>query len=388
MPAPTKRSAPSRRDPALDGLRGVAVLLVFVFHYGGGLHAHNPFARALGYLTQSGWIGVEIFFALSGFLITGILLDSLAAPRALRNFFARRALRILPLYIFALLACAVAALATGGSLRSLQPLAIYAVFLQNLPPLVNAALHTPPPLPVFHLWSLAVEEQFYLLWPFLLLLTRIPRRTRMLCLGVFAATFAIRCAVFLYLPYDRALPWATFLPLRAGALALGGALAAELRIEQNKPFAALGTWNPALPALAVVVLLGVELHSFLLNSAVAFCLLLPAATLLSAGTVSLSLRSPAARRVLALRPLAALGRISYGVYVFHILLQPLFDALAHAATHNSAGFLYQSVRLAVALPLTTVAAVLSFKLLEQPFLRLRAPFPEPSALPPAAQGAG
>src|ERR1700691_6305962 len=92
-------TAPSpRRDPALDGLRGLAVLMVFVFHYGGGLQSSHLALRMLGYVTQAGWTGVVLFFALSGFLITGSLWDSLGSRHLLRNFYVRRALRILPLY--------------------------------------------------------------------------------------------------------------------------------------------------------------------------------------------------------------------------------------------------------------------------------------------------
>ena len=75
MPSARFRAATSR-DPALDGLRGVAILLVFIFHYGGGLRSAHPLVRALGYFTETGWTGVILFFALSGFLITGSLWDS------------------------------------------------------------------------------------------------------------------------------------------------------------------------------------------------------------------------------------------------------------------------------------------------------------------------
>ncbi len=426
MPTPPQPSAepPSRRDPALDGVRGVAVLLVFLFHYGGGLRAHNPLLRALGYLTQAGWMGVHVFFALSGFLITGLLADALftgppipnlqaraGAPGlasetwvsgqpqqqgkranvrldALRNFYARRALRILPLYFAALLACAVAALLTGATLPQLEPLLVYALFLQNLPPLLNAALHTPPPLPVFHLWSLAVEEQFYLLWPFALIAARTPRRALLLSLYTFVASCLFRLVVFAphLLPWPTANSFATFLPTRAGALVLGSALALYRRLPKEPASAVLptdaerrlGTHGVSLAAIAsliLIVITALQTHSLLLSNRPAFLFLLPAADVLSAALVAVALAPNLLRSVLNTRPLVFLGGISYGFYVFHILLEPVFDHLGSLTTHTNSGFAYQAARLVVALPLTTLAAWLSFTLLEQPFLRLKRRYP-------------
>ncbi len=424
MPTASQPPAPFPRDPALDGFRGFAVLLVFLFHYGGGLRAHNPLLRALGYLTQAGWIGVDLFFALSGFLITGLLAaDLLSVPseadsvlhyqRPLRSFYARRALRILPLYLAALLACAAAARVTGASLPDLKPLLIYATFLQNLPPLLQSALHTPPPLPVFHLWSLAVEEQFYLLWPFALLAARTPRRALHLSVWIFAASCLFRAAIFAppLFSWASAGSFATFLPSRAGALALGSALAlyrgraAPCPVTVSHDALAVAA-NPSTPApvlsvrtvqspgtrsprqrftatsqpvllfalaasLALIVLTASRTHSFLLNSRSSFVFLLPAADLFSAALVALTLKPNLLRTGLSTRPLVFLGRISYGFYVMHILLEPLFDRLGGFLSHADSGFAYQTARLLCALPLTTAAAWLSFTVFETPFLRLK-----------------
>ena len=393
------------RDTALDGLRGLAVLLVFLLHYGGGLRAHNPALRFFGYVTQAGWMGVDLFFALSGFLITGLLADTLLAfsdlspepPRssssllmgkgwttmqraALRNFFARRALRILPLYAVALLACAAAALLTGATLAQLKPLLLYATFLQNLPPWVNAALHTPPPLPVFHLWSLAVEEQFYVLWPFALLAAQTPRRALHLSLYVFAASCLFRAVVFMphMLSWATASSFAVFLPTRAGALALGSALALD-RVVRSDSTAERRSQRPILLAgilaVAVMLLTAVPTHTFLLSSRTSFLFTLPAADVLSAGLVALALCPNRFRSVLSTGPLDFLGRISYGFYVFHILFEPFFDNLGTVLTRAHSGFAYQAARLICALPLTVAAAWLSFTFLETPFLRRKKNFP-------------
>lgn len=435
QPALGLREAP---DPALDGLRGVAILLVFVFHYGGGLRAGNPLVRAFGYLTQIGWVGVELFFALSGFLITGILIRNLHTPHALPSFYARRALRILPLYFAAVFACGVAALVTGATLTALKPLLIYAAFLQNLPPLVNAALHTPPPLPLHHLWSLAVEEQFYLVWPIALLAARTPHRQFRLCLATFALSCLCRFVLFAphSLPYATAQSFAVFLPVRAGALALGGALAVHLRSLPHPHTSIRPAGEPVLPAvplqtsttapseakevpagstaatrggrktliapgpraantgspvtrtllllsliaLLTILLTGRHTRSLLLNNPASFMFTLPAVDLLSIVLVALSLRPNLFRRFCAVPALCFLGRISYGIYVLHILLQPLFDHLGFLLTHATAGFPYQTARLLTAFPITVAAAWISFTVFESPFLRLKDRFPQ-KALP-------
>ncbi|CAN5426650.1 hypothetical protein BH10ACI4_BH10ACI4_22060 [soil metagenome] len=88
----------SRHFTSLDGFRGIAFLMVFVRHYALSSHAHSRAMSLAGIVGQAGWMGVDLFFTLSGFLITGILLDTRDHPRYFRNFYARRALRIFPLY--------------------------------------------------------------------------------------------------------------------------------------------------------------------------------------------------------------------------------------------------------------------------------------------------
>lgn len=378
---PAPQASSPRRDPALDGLRGFAVLLVFFFHYGGGLRAHNPAVRALGYLSQAGWIGVDLFFALSGFLITGILADSLLVPgpmpgRTLRNFYARRALRILPLYVAALLACAVAALVTGAQVWRLKPLLLYIAFLQNLPPLLHAALRTPAPLPIFHLWSLAVEEQFYLLWPLALLAARTRRRALDLALWTFVASCLFRACIFAphLFAYSTASSYAVFLPTRAGALALGSALALLPRGSARSLTRRGLLFSLAFAAVAILAT-ALHTHSLLLNSRLGFLVTLPAADVLSAATVALVLHPGVLRQTLSVASLRFVGRVSYGFYVLHILLEPVFDRLGTLLTHSTAGFPYQTARLLTAFPITLLAAILSFYVLERPFLHLKRRFP-------------
>jgi peptidoglycan/LPS O-acetylase OafA/YrhL len=155
----------------LDGLGGIAILLVCIFHFGFVLgSSSSPFAHKLQNVLWLGWAGVDLFFALSGFLITGILLDSLDSTSYFRTFYIRRALRIFPLYS-AFLAVTLG-LMHHILWRHKYPGIVtwwYLTYLQNWKP-----NHTAGDLHVDHLWSLAVEEQFYMAWPLLIWIT--PRK--------------------------------------------------------------------------------------------------------------------------------------------------------------------------------------------------------------------
>jgi peptidoglycan/LPS O-acetylase OafA/YrhL len=398
VPLPSTTAAPKRHDPALDGLRGLAVLMVFVFHYGGGLRSHHTAVRLLGYLTETGWTGVVLFFALSGFLITGGVWDSLQsstdhAAHILRNFYARRALRILPLYYAALLASAIVTIVRGSDLAALHPLAIFALFLQNLPNFAYVTIHNTSPLPLYHLWSLAVEEQFYLLWPALLLLARTRRAALHLSLWSFVLAAIFRL-IFYGLPcfywaggWLSSLPSAlfdTFLLTQCGALALGAAFALAMR---SQTWDAMQRWaSPVFFAgLSLYLLSSLLCRSFLLVAPMQYIVGLPGVSLAAAALLPILLRPGIARTTASFAPLAWLGRISYGFYVFHILLQPIYDHLAAHLTHADSGTWYQTVRLAVALPLTVLAAWLSYRLLERPFLRAKRRFPlRPSLAQPGS----
>ena len=429
MPLPSTTAALPRHDPArntaLDGLRGVAVLMVFVFHYGGGLRSTHLAVRLLGELTQAGWTGVVLFFALSGVLITGGLWDSLhpdtpsdassrpnkdvsSRPEArsavverpatpatvMRNFYARRALRILPLYYAALLATAVVAIVCGCTLANLRPLAIYALFLQNLPWLSQFVIRNPTPLPLYHLWSLAVEEQFYLLWPALLLLARTRRSAIHLCLWSFAIAVAFRLAVYglpslygaagLHNPLSDVHLFDFFLLTQCGALTLGAALALILR-GGEATLQKLHRWAMPtfLACLALYALNSWRCHSLLLGAPAQFILGLPLVSVAATALLLLLLRPGIPRTLASIAPLPWLGRISYGFYVFHILLQPLYDRIAVRISHAAAGNThYQLARLSAAFCLTVLAAWLSYRLLELPFLRAKRRFPLSAALPP------
>jgi len=383
QPTQNASGVSSSRNPGLDGLRGLAVLMVFIFHYGGGLQSPHWWGRVFGYATEAGWTGVIIFFALSGFLITGSLWDSLGSRHLLRNFYVRRALRILPLYLLALVLAVLIGLARGYTFVDLHPLAIYLLFLQDIPPFATRAVAFVSPLPLYHLWSLAVEEQFYLLWPVLLLFTRTRRVALWLSLVVFVVSVVFRLVVW-GVPLPAAVAghvFDSFLLTHAGALALGAALAFIVR--EGKP--------KIITRFTIAALLGGLLlyffacgfsGTFLLVPRTQYTLGLTGVSLAAAGLVQLALRPSFLGGLFTLAPLRWMGRISYGFYVFHILLQPLFDKIAtHFAPPDASYSAFLTVRCIAAFFITLLVAWLSFLFFEEPILALKRRFPMHSPLP-------
>ena len=214
-----------RHIPALDGLRGVAVLIIIVFHFGGGAASSNVVIRTIGQLIRFGWTGVSLFFLLSGFLITGILWSGRNAANRWRTFYLRRTLRIFPLYYLVLAVLLTGVLFVHQAAQAGHLIA-YALYAQNLVPDASPLLRIPGIFPVYHLWSLAVEEQFYLLWPFLLWRMRTLDQARRLCVAVFVLSLLCRaaCAQLGWNDYR-------FTGSRAGELAVGAWIALSLRAQ-------------------------------------------------------------------------------------------------------------------------------------------------------------
>jgi peptidoglycan/LPS O-acetylase OafA/YrhL len=381
-----------QRDPALDGLRGLAILLVFIFHYGGGLHSGEPFIRLIGYTTEAGWIGVVLFFALSGFLITGSLWEAITQRHLLRNFYARRALRILPIYFAALIAAFVFSVARGATFAELKPLGIFFVFLQDMPYLQVHALQAPSLLPLYHLWTLAVEEQFYLIWPLVLLLAHSRRHAVRLSLWFAGLTELFLLSIYTLPAFNAARHnhlFDVFLFTHTCALALGAAVSLALGSRANttgrKPGSSRVIRRWAKPAffIGLAIFLYSSYHggSFYLTANFQFWLGLPGISIAAAATIPLVLRRGLPRTLFSFPPLGWLGRISYGFYIFHILLEPLYSHLGTVISHETSGDEYQFTRLLVAFFLTCLISWLSFHLFEMPFLSLKRFFPMEKPLP-------
>ncbi|MFE3599399.1 acyltransferase family protein [Streptomyces sp. NPDC059142] len=311
VPASGGSAPPPGHAPRLDiqGLRAVAVGLVVLSHAG--------VAQVSG-----GYIGVDVFFVISGFLITSLLLRELATTGrvSVRSFYARRALRLLPV------SSLVIAVTLGGAWLFLSKArlaeyagdalasALYAVNFRLAASGTDYLAQNGPPSPLQHFWSLAVEEQFYLVWPLLLLLTwRITRGRRRLaavplgvvCLGSFAAGVLLT---------DSSAPWAYFASftraweLGAGALlALGAGRLERLPAALAAPLTWLGLGCVTLAALSYDDTTPFPGHHALLPVA--------GTVLVLAGGCAPAPHG--AGWLLGRRPLVWLGGLSYGWYLWH-----------------------------------------------------------------------
>jgi peptidoglycan/LPS O-acetylase OafA/YrhL len=377
MPSSPTR-ATSGHIPALDGIRGVAAATVFIYHYGGGARSSVFLVHLLGTAIHLGWAGVSLFFVLSGFLITGILLDTMQRPQWWKTFFIRRALRIFPLYYFALFAVIVAGLSLHIPWSKIFPIWRLFLYLQGFPHAARIDTLSPVFI-VGHLWSLAVEEQFYLAWPILLFFASRRNAVRRLCVGVFLGSLIFRLCIYgFHINYE----WALYsIGGRAGDMTVGGFLAASLRGSARDGAQIYAAAKPVLlSSLAVIIAIVCwanytdAMGPWMATLGITFF------SLLSASVIALCLKPGWTERIFSLPMLRWLGKVSYGIYVYHLLLYPLFAWVTHRLIPNARSRTYLVVLALVAAVGTLTTAWLSFALLESRFLRLKASLGKPQPL--------
>lgn len=313
-------------DYALDGLRGIAILLVLLMHT---LHFQPtwPLWSWINAIAKAGWIGVDLFFVLSGFLITRILLQLREAPNRLGVFYGRRALRILPSYFVYLLITVPILLVFAEPAYvklTLDMLPWLLVFLQNFhsafaEPGVNLG-------PLSHLWSLAVEEQFYLFWPFVVWRVRTEYLARVaLAFWVLAVLFKLLLAAMQAVPQVPYLLTVT----RMDGFAAGACLAVWMATGKA-PLEAI--WLRLIFWLATLLLL----TAFVVNRSGApantwmMVLCLSLTPLVFAGVLRetlISLPNSLLRRLLGQRILVFFGRHSYALYLVHAGVSVFFVRL-------------------------------------------------------------
>ena len=353
--------------PALDGVRGLAILMVLLTHSTGALPSTGA-GPWLAPLFAIGWAGVDLFFVLSGYLITRILISTRSASNYFASFYVRRLLRIAPLYYASLVLVAVVILVRDGGwlesrLPSLWPgLALHAVYLQNWPIFWEG----PQSHLLAHFWSLAIEEQFYLVWPLVVRFSSPSRLLRICAIGLAVSVFLRVAVVMLY----GGEAGAKFTLTRMDGLLLGAALA-TWTIDREVPRAALVA-SFAVP-IAVFSVIGVVAPAeFLMPDVMMFTAGVAAAALFSGGLVACALRPGAVARQFENRGLMTLGVVSYGLYVMHypffvvshVVLRPLLNVN-----------LPLSLTVICALSgMCLVAAKLSFHYFETAFLRLKTMF--------------
>ncbi len=344
-----------RHIPALDGLRGLAVLGILLFHTGD---------------LAGGWLGVDLFFVLSGFLITSLLLQEMRSTGRidLLRFWVRRARRLLPALMLALVGIA------GYALWMAEPEELSRIRIDALATLFYMANWNAiygghdywqifqAPSPLDHTWSLAIEEQFYLLWPplafWVLRRSRNPGRA----VGLIAAFIAIASAAWMAMLFDEAEGTARVYfgtDTRAAAPLVGAALAAALQSTLRASPAPRRLSADVMSLLGMVVLAAAWLRldgsdPFVYRGGL-FLLSLAAAAV--TGGVILS-PSGLASRLLSLAPLRLLGLISYGLYLWH---WPVYLVLTPERVGLD-GWPLSLARIAASL----AVAVLSYRFVERP----------------------
>jgi peptidoglycan/LPS O-acetylase OafA/YrhL len=323
--------------PQLDGLRGLAVLLVLLAHSAIAF-THIP---AMKWIDGYGSLGVQLFFVLSGFLITRILLDTRDTPYYFRNFFAKRSLRIYPLYYALLIFVMFSGLVHQHGVRWWP----YTLFLSNL-----VYGDTTQPAPLGPVWTLAVEEQFYIFWPVIVsLLPR--RRLEQLCYTIITGAICLRLTGVLQSHNTL---------LQLDALAAGALIAC--RFEQ------IAAWRPYASFVTCILPLGLGLPAGLLNNLSQTAQVIGGTALLivlldDAAPVSKVFSAPAARY---------LGKISYGVYLLHSLVFAGFLKSGFGqAIIVSGSAIAATLCLLGEFALVIAIATVSFFFFESPFLRLK-----------------
>jgi peptidoglycan/LPS O-acetylase OafA/YrhL len=328
---PSNCSEPLLRPvmPELDTIRGIAILSVLLYHsfyWQIDVPRFSGITRVFLRGMSVGRLGVNLFFVLSGFLITGLLVDSRRRPNFYSRFYVRRALRILPAYLATLFILAVT------SLAPMSFIVLSLLYLSNLTPLIGVPIAYPV------LWSLAVEEHFYLLWPMVVRKLR-NRQLLVLCAAIIIASPILRLATFylteqngrvFYLCNDYT--WNS-----ADGLACGALLALVLReyslsrrgllilagiccltglsiLLVSLPYGIISRENQVGASLQVV-----PWHLFFVALLALFLLL----------------GSSRFKGVVQVKPLMLLGEISYGVYLYHLLVFDAFDSLARRGFFSS-----------------------------------------------------
>jgi peptidoglycan/LPS O-acetylase OafA/YrhL len=380
LPDPTIPGPSRLHIPALDGLRGIAILLVICFHSFQGIPFSTPLNTQLAKIPMAGWCGVDVFFVLSGFLITGILLDSRLSPRYFLNFYARRFLRICPIY-YLMLAVMFGIIPFFMPFDTPKLKVIWHnqfwiwTYLTNIGFIArNKVWANAGWFELNHLWSLAIEEQFYLIWPMVVFFSS-NRMLKVFCLCCVLGSPTLRLALWLMHMRNGALYFPT--PCRLDGLAAGALVAALIRSPGGIPaivgpakilgavslllLAALVIWRRGLAFDdSVIIVFGIALLNFI-----------------TAAVLVLAIRQVPANPfagVLSNSVLRTVGKYSYAMYLFHAPLEHPIRYLLPVPTLThwvGSELLACSLYVAVLALAVFTAAFLSWHLYEKHFLKLK-----------------
>ncbi len=382
-------------NPALEGIRGCAVLLVLMFHFLTRVDPNRGLKAILFKIGWAGWTGVDLFFVLSGYLITSILVQSKGTPHYFRDFYSRRVRRIFPLYygvlvIVLLIVPLFDHLRTASVDRVLRDQWYFWLYLTNFIPRPAHADW----LSLGHFWSLAIEEQFYLVWPAVIFWC--DRRLAIrIAVSALVLSIGLRTGlqwVAIHTPsMTEARHWAfAWTPCRLDSLAIGALIAlfsGERVSRSNLERVARGAAIVLFPMMAWMTWRGFFTDALgRPKGLLGFALVVLVYTILAVGFGVIVVEATRNDRSwftssLSCRPLRFLGKYSYGIYVFQGLLAPQLDSwLPHerltALLHSSdlAAYAFFAISLVPVLAIS----VLSWYGYERRFLT-----PPAAVIPPA-----
>lgn len=370
--------------PELDGLRAVAILAVMFFHL-----------QLPG--CSLGWTGVPLFFVISGFLITRILLKTREQPHYFRNFYVRRSLRIFPIYYltlavyFVVLACIsktslLYAYLGGSSTNPWAQLPYYLGYVQTIPQLESQYTALPY---LSHTWSLALEEQFYWLWPIVILALRGKALvTTLMSLLILGPVIRVLLLMYVNNPYYMV----SMLPDQFDTLAYGSLIAWLVHQRTSRQALLLFAWSSvAIGGAMLGVLIGMTGYSnygvipnwvWMPHNVLCFT----AVAVLFGGFVTLCVAESRATRWLMNPRLMEIGRISYGLYMYHGYVFLAAMMVSQRLNHGNPPTQLWAIALKIAVSLggSYWLAKLSWKYIEHPLNSLKDRYTRGSAHAPAA----
>jgi peptidoglycan/LPS O-acetylase OafA/YrhL len=347
-----------RHIPALDGIRGMAVLLVILFHF---------------FNAGFGWIGVDLFFVLSGFLITGILIDSRDDRNYFRNFYIRRTLRIFPLYYFAFTFFLLLVIFAEDAVALKEPdfftanaLWFY-IYMQNW---LFAITGWPADHVLNHFWSLAIEEQFYIFWPVLVYFIP-PKKLLHACILIIVVSLVSRiCSYY----QGCQAPWQFVTThCRLEGLATGGLIAVLFR-KNLSSLINIFKWVGWI-MIPVIIFLYIKAGTLKYNSPYYLTIGFTIFDLFLGSVLVAALTRKAAITIFSWPVLRFLGKYSYGIYVYHWMIYQLLwkwylDHILNGINAGGSRFVYGIV----CFILTILVSRISYMYLESPLLELKKKF--------------
>jgi peptidoglycan/LPS O-acetylase OafA/YrhL len=344
--------------PQLDGLRAIAIISVMLFHQ-----------HVLGF--NLGWAGVQLFFVLSGFLITGILLDTKNNLHYFRNFYFRRFIRIFPIYYLGLAAIIMIALYYDWAIYDVW---YYVFYIQNHHMALSNWKVGFPAL-FDHTWSLAIEEQFYILWPLVVYVLDV-RKLKITTVLLFV--FAILSRVVLFFLTHNPFLQHLLLPTQVDTLAAGAFLA--IIVREGDAWRKWSSWNVVAMLisgaciLALVLYTGFDTYWYLddwANSKPNLILVSLMAIFFASLIFASIFSNSVLKSVLELPGLIHIGKISYGLYLFHYPIFVLFWLMPLETIDREPGTLYHFIQVILTFGLTYLLALASWKWFESPLLKYK-----------------